>query len=317
MIHFREVINTPGQKRLLTGGVCIFAILLILPLILGLGNLFLVSRIMALSIAAMGFNLLWGYTGILSFGHALFYGMGAYMFALVTIKFGVPVLASIAIASVVGGLTAMVVGTFVLRLKGVFLAVAVMAFGQLIWALNLRLKFTGGTDGLAVQPSPLFLSQVNCYYLTLGIFLTTLILLRIIVGSAFGLTLKGIREQALRVEFHGVNVFTYQLASFTISGFFTALSGSIAALLVRGAFPDMFYWTVSGEILVACLIGGIKVFLGPCVGASVYEIVDGVVNRFTVYWPMILGTILILVVLFFREGITGVFMNRAGASGER
>jgi branched-chain amino acid transport system permease protein len=91
-----------------------------------------------------------------------------------------------------------------------------------------------------------------------------------------------------------------------VSAFFTALGGALIALLIRGAYPDMLYWTVGGDIMLICLIGGIKVFLGPVVGAVVFEILDGIINRFTVYWPLVLGIILILVLIFFREGITGL-----------
>jgi branched-chain amino acid transport system permease protein len=284
-------------------------VLIALPLFLGLGDIHLLSRMLALSIAAMGFNLLWGYTGIISFGHAAFYGVGAYSFALL-VSAGFLIGLSLMVASFISGVAAFIIGLFVLRLRGMFLAVACLAFAQMFWAINLRLPFTGGTDGLSVPVSVIFLSQINCYYLTLGCFIVSIIILRIIVSSCFGLTLKAIRDQALRVEFLGVSVFRYQLAAFAISGFFTGLSGALIALLIRYATPEMFYWLVSGNILLICLIGGTKVFLGPVLGAVVFEVLDGLITRYTVYWPLVLGIFLIFVIIFFREGITGFILRR-------
>lgn len=283
-------------------------VMLVLPKFMGIGNIYLVSVTMVWSIIALGFNLLWGYTGILSFGHSLFYGFGAYSFALLVIG-GIPIGLSIIIAAIISSLAALVTALILLRLRGMFLALGVMAFSQMVWALNLRLHFTHGPDGLHVPVSPVFLSQINCYYLILGIFVVSLIILRIIVNSPFGLTLKAIRDQQLRVEFLAINVFLYKLASFTISGFFVGLGGALITLLVRGAFPDAFFWSVAGNIVMVCLVGGLNSFLGPVVGAVAFELVDGLVMRFTVYWQVVLGTILIIVVIFFREGITGFIVD--------
>jgi branched-chain amino acid transport system permease protein len=292
------------------GGTLI--VLLALPLFLGAGDIHLLSRIFGLSIAAMGFNLLWGYTGIITFGHAAFYGVGAYSFGLLLGRAGFNFGISIIFACIMGSVAALIIGFFVLRLRGMFLAVTCMAFAQMLWAINIRLQLTGGADGLAIGVPPVLISQINCYYLTFGSFIVTIIILRIIVNSSFGLTLKAVRDQAIRVEFLGVSAFRYQLAAFAISGFFTAFSGALMALLIRYATPEMFYWMTSGNILLMCLIGGIKVFLGPVLGTVVFEIVDGLVTRYTVYWSLVLGIFLILVVIFFHEGITGFVIKRRG-----
>jgi branched-chain amino acid transport system permease protein len=286
-------------------------LLLLLPLVVGEGNLFVLSQVLIMGLFATGFNLILGQTGLISFGHAAFFGLGGYIFALLLLKCHVGTLPALLMAPLGSTLAAVIIGWFALRMTGLFFAMITLAFSQLIWAAFYKVYALGGADGLPNLPvASIFLSNRNSYYLVVVISIISFAILRKIWKSPFALTLNAIRDNPIRVEFIGTEYKRYQLGAFILSAFFAGLAGGLNSLLTRYAYPDMLYWATSGDVVIVCVLGGMRYFLGPVVGALAFVGLDRVVTKFTSYWPLALGSILIFIVLFARAGIVGAINQK-------
>ena len=274
-------------------------------------NTFLLTKALIMAIWALAYNILLGYTGMLSFGHALYFGVGAYTVALLIKMYGIRSIeillpASIISVAIVGAL----VGFLCIRYIAVYFALLTLAFGQLFFALTYKLYWlTRGADGLPA-PRPYLLGiklrpATYYYFFVLAIFLASTIIMWWILHSPFGKTLQAIRENSSRVEFIGVNVRRYKWMAFIISAIFSGIAGALYGPLFEHVTPDLLHWAFGGLVLYMVLIGGHRSFVGPIIGALVFTYVENYVTAITIYWPIILGCILILIVFVFPNGIMG------------
>jgi branched-chain amino acid transport system permease protein len=287
---------------------------------------FLANDVVIWALFATSLNLLVGYTGLVSFGHAAYFGIGAYTTGLLMKKLAVPFLIAFPAAGVLAGFCALAFGFFCVRLTRIYFAMLTLAFAQIVWAICFKWnEVTGGEQGMPEIPYPSFdwVDRVATVLPVLGgyrtsdyFYFTTLILvglclavLRRIVHSPFGRMLTTIRENAERAEFIGVNVRRYELAAFVLAGAFAGLAGGIFGIFNRGVFPDFAYWTKSSEVLIMTLLGGMGTFYGPAVGALVLLWLNQQIVSYTEYWPLVLGLILVLLLFVFPGGIAGALVD--------
>jgi branched-chain amino acid transport system permease protein len=297
--------------------VAIWVVLITVPLWLPLvgGYTALAGRVLVFGLAAMALNLLLGFTGVLSFGHAAYFGLGAYGAGL-TLRYLVhsTPLAMLA-GTLLGGLAGTLFGLLIVRRRGVYFAMCTIAFGQLWYYLAYSWNgFTGGFDGLrdfhrepiAFGPFTLDIMADNTfYYFLLAIFAVAVAFLALLLRSPFGRTLLAIRENERRARFAGIPVEQHIWISFSISCFITALAGTLYALLNNFADPLTLHYSLSGYFVVMTVIGGMRTFWGPLVGAAVFVVLQDYISSMTVNWMSFIGTIFILVVLFFPRGLLG------------
>lgn len=266
-----------------------------------------VQSVVGLALFACATNLLVGYGGLVSFGQAAFYGLGAYVVALAWMHLKTSFWASFAAAPFVGAAAALLVGVVALRTRRLYFALLTLAFSELFYVIvQQQVSFTGGANGIfgPMLPSAL-LGSWNAYYFTLVVAAIALAALWKITASPFGLTLRAIRENRERAEALGVNVFRHQLLAFVFAGFFCALAGTLFVVHDQSANPDLLDWTQSGYPLFMAIIGGQFVFLGPAVGALVYvEGKNAIIAHFS-SWQLVFGALLLAVVLFAPDGILG------------
>jgi branched-chain amino acid transport system permease protein len=298
--------------------VVIWGALLTVPLWLPLlgGYTALAGRVLVFGLAAMGLNLLLGFTGVLSFGHAAYFGLGAYGAGL-TLRYLVhsTPLAMLA-GTLFGGVAGTLFGLLIVRRRGVYFAMCTIAFGQLWYYLAYSWNsFTGGFDGLrdfhreAIGWGLLRL-DINSnatvfYFFLLAIFAVAVALMGFLLRSPFGRTLLAIRENERRARFLGIPVEQHIWLSFSISCFFTALAGTLYALLNNFADPMALHYSLSGYFVVMTVIGGMRTFWGPLLGAAVFVMLQDYISSMTVNWMSFIGVIFILVVLFFPRGLLG------------
>lgn len=269
------------------------------------------------AIGALGFNLLLGYTGLLSFGHSAFFGAGSY-----TVAFMVKYLKLASMELFLGGsvlvcaILSTLFGYVCVRYTRIFFGILTLALSQVLWSLAFKFFWiTGGTDGLRV-PTPRLLGEEatvdkmdflvhRYYYYVLAIFAVCVFLLWMIVHSPFGKALQAIRDNEIRAEFIGIRIRRYRLIAFVLSGIFTGVAGALWAPLNGLATPDILLWTFSGEIVFMTVLGGFRTFVGPIVGAVAFTYLKTYAVGFTVYWQLLLGTVLVLLVLALPTGIMG------------
>ena len=282
-------------------------ILLALPFFLRASWLSLVNEMLIMALAGCALNLMLGYGGMVSFGPAGLYAVGAYTTAILLTRYGLPFAVAVLLAPVVAAMVGVIVGWFCVRRSAVYFALLTLAFAQIIWTIIFEwYDFTGGDNGIVSIPIPdTLFSITHSYYFNLTIVLFCIFLLWKIVHSPFGTTLQAIRENPLRTEFIAVHVRRYQLAAFVISSFFLGVSGSLFCVFAGSVFPDYAHWAKSTDMLVICLLGGIYNFAGPIVGSVVYIFISKIISKNTTYWMFFLGVIVVILVLYMRNGIVG------------
>ncbi len=283
---------------------------------------FVANDVAIWALFATSLNLMVGYTGLVSFGHAAYFGIGAYTTGLLMKKAGVSFLLAFPAAGLLAGAFALVFGFFCVRLTRIYFAMLTLAFAQIVWAICFKWnEVTGGEQGMPEIPYPSFdwmegLAAVvplvggyrtseYFYFLTLVLVAACLWLLHRIVDSPFGRMLTAIRENAERAEFIGINVRRYELAAFVLAGGFAGLAGGLFGIFNRGVFPDFVYWTKSSEVLIMTLLGGMGSFHGPSLGALVLILLNQQIVSYTEYWPLVLGTILVVLLFGFPGGLAG------------
>jgi branched-chain amino acid transport system permease protein len=279
----------------------------LLPLAGSRFYVYLATDIAIMALFAASLNLLLGYTGLVSFGQAAYFGVGAYACALLMMRLALPFGVSLLAAGLLAAATALLVGFFCVRLSQIYFAMLTLAFSQILWAAAFKWNsLTGGDNGLTGVPSPLLLdTPVRFYYFTLLTVGASLAILSRIVGSPFGRLLTTIRENPERAEFIGVHVRRYQLAAFVIAGFFSGIAGALFGIFNHGVFPDFLYWTKSSEVLIMTILGGMRTFFGPVVGAAALLSLNMWVTSYTEYWPLVLGGILAVLLFLFPDGLLG------------
>jgi branched-chain amino acid transport system permease protein len=291
--------------RLAAGAILTIAVLLV-PLVAGPFLQYLVLNMLLLALLALSFNLLFGMTGLLSFGQGAFYAGGAYSAALL-LRAGMPLFPSIVLGSLFAAALAAIIGAFCVRHTRIYFSMLTLAFGMLVYAVVWKwTDVTGGDDGLIGIPRGVFFAKPERYYLLAAVLvLTSVAVLHRLSSSPLGLALRAIRENAERAEFSGVAVRQTIFIAFVTAGFFAGLSGALLAPLEQTVSPSTAHWTKSAEPVMATLIGGPLTFAGPLVGAVVYLGLKEIIVRYTEYWLLVFGLVLLAMVLAFRGGLLG------------
>ena len=269
-------------------------------------------------IGVLGFNLLLGYTGLLSFGHSAYFGAGAYTVALMVKYLKVGSMELFLAGSVlITALISLVFGFVCVRYTRIFFGILTLALSQVLWSLAFKFFWvTGGTDGLRI-PTPSLLGMdpgtdkmeflaFRYYYYVLAVFAVCVAVMWVIVHSPFGKALQAIRDNETRAEFIGIRIRRYRLIAFVVSGAFAGLAGALWAPLNGLATPDILVWTFSGEIVFMAVLGGFHNFIGPIVGAMAFTYLKTYAVGLTVYWQLALGTVLVVLVLALPKGIMGL-----------
>jgi branched-chain amino acid transport system permease protein len=278
----------------------------------------LATRVLVMALAALSLNFLLGFTGVLSFGHAAYFGLGAYGMGL-TLKYLAPsTMAGIGMGMATGMLAAALIGALIVRLRGTYFAMVTIAFGQVFYYLTFAWSdVTGGDDGLrGWQPSPIDLgparldilhSDKALYYFALAIFAVAVGVMALLLKSPFGRTLLAIRENERRARFLGIAVEWHIWASFVISCGFASLAGALYALLNNFTSPHDLHWEQSGNFVIMVVLGGMRSFWGPVLGAAIFVVLQDFLSSHTENWLSLIGLFFVLVVSFFPRGILGTF----------
>ena len=295
----------------------IFIAILLLPLFIGEFWVHVAIEILILGLFAVSFNMIFGYMGQLSFGHAAYFGVGAYATGLLLVKTSVPLPVALGVSMVTAGLFALVIGYFCVRLTGIYFAILTMAFGQMLYYIIFQwYSFTGGDDGLqGIVPPEWLMSAWAYYYFTLFIVTAALIVMWFISESPFGYTMRSIRENADRTRFIGINVSQYMLINFVVAGMFAGLAGGLLGPFNRSIAPDLCNWHQSGVPVFMTVIGGPLGFFGPMIGSVIYTFLFAFVTGFTEYWPLTIGLVIVFVVLFVPGGVLGLAQSKFKTSG--
>jgi branched-chain amino acid transport system permease protein len=313
------VVPVVSQRRL-SVGLLIIAALLVYPLFASDYSQGLISEIFVFAIFAMSLDLLLGYTGLASLGHATFFGLGAYFVIVPVVMFGLNAWAGVALGVVVAAAAAAAIGYFCVRTSGIPFLMLTLAFSQLVFSIALKWRdVTGGSDGLAIPDKPfifsLDLSNARVmYYLLCVSFLACYAALRRLVNSPLGLVLVGIRENEERMRSIGYATRAYKLAAFTVGGAFAGFAGGLYAIFNGFVSPDALYWSASGDVLIMVMLGGIGTLIGPALGAGVVLLLKNIVSSYSEHWPLIIGSIFVGCVLYFPHGIWGMLRLLRGPS---
>ncbi len=260
---------------------------------------------------AASLHFIMGPAGMHSFGHAAYFGLGAYIAALLVLRAGLPMEASLALAPILTALAAVLIGWFCVRLSGVYLAMLTLAFGQILWSICFQWdQFTGGSNGLTgVWPSPAFANKTQYYYLTLVLVAFGVYALRRMLFAPLGYALRATRDSVLRADAIGIDVKQVQWAGFVVAGLFAGLAGALFAFSKGSISPDAMGVSKSVDGLVMVLLGGVQTIVGPLVGAISFTWLSDIIARSTDYWRALLGAIILLLVLAFPQGIAGFFSD--------
>jgi branched-chain amino acid transport system permease protein len=287
------------------------AILIVIPFIFpSRVALDFVIRLAAFGLFATSLNILVGYGGMVSFGHAMFFGGGAYAFGLLMQKGGASIPVAIVGAIVFCALLGLVVGAICVRLKEIYFSFLTLAFQMLIHSIIITwTSLTGGDQGL-MGGIPRVWGSINLadvqtlYWFSCIVGVLCLFLMRYILQSPFGYTLRMVRDNADRAKFLGIDVWRVRLYAFILASCFAGVGGIIMALFVSGAYPEFSYWTMSGEAVFMILMGGLHIFIGPVVGAGLLMVFNDIITRTTEYHGLALGVIVLIFALGFKRGIT-------------
>jgi len=319
-------VERPAFDRRWLQLIAIWVVLLLVPVWLPMvgGYTALAGRVLVLGLAAMSFNILLGFTGVMSFGHAAYFGLGAYGAGLALKFIAASTPLAMLMGVLVGGGLGALFGLLIVRRRGVYFAMVTVAFGQVAFYVAYSWNdFTGGYDGLrgfSRAPIDLGVTTIDIvgnstlfYYFLLFVFAIAVGLQALLLASPFGRTLLAIRENERRARFLGIPIERHIWLSFTISCCFTALAGSLYALLNNFADPMGLHYSLSGEIVIMTVMGGMRAFWGPLLGAAVFVVLQDYISSMTVNWMSFIGLIFVLVVLFFPRGLLGMLQRRDGA----
>ncbi len=287
-------------------------ILLVLPFIVSKP---LATEILIYGLFALAFNILLGHTGVLSFGHAAYFGLGAYSSGMALRYFHTSVWTSLAVAMVVTALVAAGIGALAIKKRGVYFAMISLAFGQMFYflALSPLKKWTGGEDGLKFIPIlklefPFHVDLANplpLYYFTYFVVAVSIIAIWRILDSPFGRVIQAIRENEVRTRATGYNVVRAKFMSLVISGAFSGLAGALFTVYLGYGSLMTLFWLTSGTILMMTLLGGMHTFIGPMVGVAVFLFLQNTISVYTDRWQLFVGALFVALVLFFPDGLVG------------
>ena len=319
---------TPAAARVIGSGssvmsripwtLVVFIVACAVPWIGTRYDTFLAEQIAIDALFAVSLNLLLGTTGLVSFGHVAYFGVGAYVCGILMKTYGLPFIVAFPAAGLGSALFALVSGYFCVRLIKLYFAMLTLAFSQIIWAIAYKWNdVTGGDQGLPEIPFPNldWMSSLpllgdlrtndQFYILTVFLIAVSLAVLHRVVRSPFGRVLTTIRDNPERAAFIGVNVRAYQLAAFVVAGTFAGFAGALYGIFSRGVFADYVFWSKSAEVMIMAILGGMDYFWGPPVGALALVWLNQQITDYTEYWPFVLGTILLVLLFGFPGGIVG------------
>jgi branched-chain amino acid transport system permease protein len=296
----------------------VFVAALTIPWIGSRYDTFLATQIAISALFAVSLNLLLGTTGLVSFGHVAYFGIGSYVCGILMKTYAMPFTIALPAAAIGAGLGALVFGFFCVRLTKIYFAMLTLAFSQIIWAICFKWNdVTGGDQGLPDVPYPDlgWMSSIplldglriggQFYVLTLMVVMLSLAAIQRITISPFGLMLTTIRENPERAASIGLNVRGYELAAFVVAGGFAGIAGALFGIFNRGVFADFVSWPKSAEVMIMTILGGIDHFWGPVVGAATLVLLNQEITSYTEYWPFVLGSMLLVLLFVFPGGIVG------------
>ncbi len=296
----------------------VFVLALTIPWVGSRYDTFLATQIAISALFAVSLNLLLGTTGLVSFGHVAYFGIGSYVCGILMKTYAVPFMIALPAAALGAAFGSLVFGFFCVRLTKIYFAMLTLAFSQIIWAICFKWNdVTGGDQGLPDVPYPdlgwmssiPFLEDLRIsdrfYVVTLLVVMLSLAAMQRIINSPFGLMLKTIRENPERAASIGLDVRRYELAAFVVAGGFAGIAGALFGIFNRGVFADYVYWPKSAEVMIMTILGGIDHFWGPVVGAATLVLLNQETTSYTEYWPFVLGTILLVLLFAFPGGIAG------------
>ena len=307
---------TPTFNLRTTVGLLLLLALVLLPVYVELtGSRFLLTlftRIVILALAAVSLNLILGYGGMMSFGHAAYLGIGGYAVGMLAFE-GIPTgFVQWPVALLVSAFFAFVIGALSLRTRGVYFIMITLAFAQMAYYIVAGLARYGGDDGLTIEKRSQFIAPINLsnkvqfYYICLVLLCGAIYLVWRLVNSRFGMALQGARSNDTRMRAIGFPTYRYKLVGFVIAGTLCGLAGALLANHTDFVSPAMMYWTRSGDLIIMVVLGGMGSTFGPLFGAVALLVLEEVLSGITEYWQIILGPLLLLVVLFARGGIDGL-----------
>lgn len=298
-------------SRILLARLIVLAALTVFPLIVTEYPRTLVTEIYIYGIFAMSLDLLFGFTGLMSFGHAAFFGLGAYTVVILGVQFGISAWLGILAGIIVASLGAVVVGYFCTQTSGVTFLMLTLAFSQLFFSAAVKWRdVTGGSDGISLieKPTLFGLSLYDpfaMYYVVLSLFVVSYAVLNRVIASPLGHAFIGIRENEPRMRAIGFRTRAFKIVSFSVGGAFAGLAGGIYAIYNDFISPDALYWTSSGDILIIVILGGAGTLIGPVIGTAVFLLMKNLVSSHSEHWMLIIGIIFISCVMFFPRGIWG------------
>jgi branched-chain amino acid transport system permease protein len=301
------------MKREAAFFVLFVAIALGAPLAVSDFWVFVFIEMLVFALYAVTFNLLLGYGGMLAFGHAVFFGIGAYALAIMMKKIGIDALTATVLAPIVAAISGAIVGYFCVRLTGIYFGMLTFAFQMLVYTVVFKsYEVTGGDDGLSgIDAGGIAATPQAFYYLTLAVVAGCLWLLWRLVQSPFGLALRAQRSNDRKSLALGINVRLHRWVAIVIAAFFAGLAGALFALANHSVFPGWLNWTASATPIVMTILGGMHYFTGPIIGAVIYVLLQTWLTGITEYWALFLGASIILLVILMPNGLTGLLRRHA------
>lgn len=301
------------SSRVGWGAVVVFGALALLPFVPGMTRYYLLLAFDALlfGAVAMSLDLLMGYTGLVSFGHAAFFGLGAYATAVLLERGVLSLWLCLGFAAVVVAAYALLVAYFATTRRGIYFALLTLVFAEVVYTFFRYTQTFGGSDGIQGLPSPVLWpgmaldTPLRNYYLIVTYLAVAWVICRVLIGSHFGKVLIAIRENEDRARFLGYNVQRYKMAVCVISALLTGLGGALYPGRAAYATPDLMLWTVSGEFIIMVMIGGLGTLVGPVIGGAFFIVLQEKVSSYVDWYFMVIGGVLILIVLFMPRGLFG------------
>jgi branched-chain amino acid transport system permease protein len=298
-------------------------VLAVLPWVLARHQLSILTDLLIFGLFAMSLDLIMGYTGMVSFGHAAYFGLGAYGSALVLMHLGQPVPVALLAGALLAAVVALPVGWFSTRATGIYFAMLTLAFAQLLYTVAYKWRdLTGGSDGIAGVPKttlfwggPSVAAPRAYYFLVAACVVLSLLACRALVGSPFGRALQAIRENERRFTALGRDPRPFKLVVFVIAALFAGLAGALFAPFRGFASPEVMFWVLSGQGLMMVITGGIGTLIGPVIGAMVFILVQEVLSSYTEHWMIFTGAVFVLMVIFLPGGLVGTTRRGLEARG--
>lgn len=283
-------------------------------------NISLGTTVLLFGLAAASVNILLGYMGFMAFGNAAFFGVGAYSSALFAQDVAHNLLLAVLVGALAGMLSAVIIGPFLIRRRGIYFSLLTIAFGQVYYFLAYRWNdVTGGEDGLQIQRPPLVgsvaLDDTSFYFFTLAIFALFMLGLWFVIRSPFGLTLRAIGQNEVRARYLGIDSDRFIFLALTVSGLFAGVAGALYSMSINFAYPLLMDWHQSGDFVMMVVLGGSGTLWGPLLGATIYALGANVLSTVTEAWQIFIGALFVACVLLFPRGILGLRALRRGAGG--